>query len=159
MTDTDKSLRGHLLKLLDWHDAHVDFDTVVARWRADYRGTKFDRAPHTAWELLEHMRIAQADILDFCRNPDYQELSFPDDYWPPTYTPPDDAAWSKSVAGFQRDREELKRIVQDPKTDLFARIPHGNGQTIFREITLVADHTSYHLGQFVQLGRLMGALG
>ena len=159
MADNEKALREHLLKLLDWHDAHVDYDTVVARWRADYRGTKANNAPHTAWELLEHMRIAQRDMLDFIRSDNYQERSFPDEYWPPTYAPPDDAAWAKSIADFQRDREELKRIATDTKTDLFAPLPNGDGQTIFREIVLVADHTSYHIGQLVQLGRMIGAVG
>ena len=157
--EPDKAARAHLLKLLDWHDAHVDFDTVVARWRADFRGQKLNNAPHTAWELLEHMRLAQWDILDFCRNPEYQEKSFPDDYWPPTSAPPDDAAWTKSVADFQRDREELKKLVLNEKTGLFAPLPHGSGQTLFREILLVTDHNSYHIGQLVQLGRLLGVLG
>ncbi len=154
----DKALRQHLLKQLEAEAAHVSFDDLVADWPAELRGRKPEGAAHTPWQLLEHLRIAQWDILDFCRNPDYQELEFPAGYWPPTEAPPSESAWEESLRAFRADREELKRKwVANPKVDLFARIPHGQGQTYLREALLVASHNSYHLGQLVLLRRLQGA--
>lgn len=154
--DTDAALRDHLLRLLDWHDAHVDFDTAVTGVPLELQGTRPHGWSYAPWELLEHMRITQHDILDFCRNPDYAEIAWPADYWPKTAAPPHAAAWEESVAGFRRDRDALKRRVADSTIDLFARIPHGTGQTYLREALLVADHNAYHLGQLVAVRRQLG---
>ena len=156
MTHSDP-LRKQLVDLLRMEGAHLDFDSAVAGFPAELRGSKPHGAPHTAWQLLEHMRIAQEDILDFSRNPQYQEKRFPDDYWPAAGAPPDAAAWDRSIELFQRDLEEMKKLVADPKQDLSARIPHGEGQTLLREALLVADHTSYHLGQLVFLRKMLEA--
>jgi hypothetical protein len=123
------------------------------------RGAKLERLPYTAWQLLEHLRLAQWDILDFSRNPNYRERKFPDEYWPKTQAPPDEEAWRKSVAAFRHDLKEMQKLVENPKTALFAKIPWGDGQTILREALLVADHNAYHLGQLVMLRRLLGAWG
>lgn len=155
--DEHKALRNHLLKLLDGRWAHLDFERAVANFPAELRGAKPPGAPHSAWELLEHMRIAQWDILDFSINPDYEDKEFPAGYWPATPAPLSDDAWNKSLQAFRADLEAMKELVADPATDLFARIPHGTGQTILREALLVADHNAYHLGQLVLLRRLLGA--
>jgi hypothetical protein len=156
MTNSDP-LRKQLLDLLRMEGAHVPFDSAVAGFPAALRGRKPNGAPHTAWQLLEHMRIAQADILDFSRNPKYKEKRWPDDYWPATEAPPDAAAWDRSIELFQKDLEEMKNLVADPKQDLTARIPHGEGQTLLREALVVADHNSYHLGQLVFLRKMLEA--
>lgn len=153
----DQALRQQLLELLSAENAHLNFEHVTADWPAALRGSKPPGAPHTPWQLLEHLRIAQWDILDFCRNPQYKELEFPAGYWPPSAAPPDTAAWEKSLRAFRADLEAMKKLVADPATDLFAPIPHGQGQTILREALVVADHNSYHLGQLLLLRRLQGA--
>jgi len=157
MKDENKALREHLLYLLRGGGAHLNFDAAVASFPAKLRGAKPAGLPHTAWSLLEHMRIAQWDILNFCRNPKYKELSFPSDYWPRQDSPPSAAAWDKSVKAFRADLKGTEKLVADKSTDLFALIPHGSGQTILREALLVADHNAYHLGQLVTLRRLLGA--
>lgn len=154
----DRELREHILYLLRGGGAHGNFDDAVADFPSPLRGAKLDRLPYTAWQLLEHMRLAQWDILDFSRNSNYRERKFPDDYWPKTAAPPD-AAWKKSVAAFRNDLKEMQKLVENPKTDLFAKIPWGDGQTILREALLVADHNAYHLGQLVMLRRLLNAWG
>jgi uncharacterized damage-inducible protein DinB len=113
--------------------------------------------PYSPWQLLEHLRRAQYDILEFCRNTAYVELTWPDDYWPETVAPPSPTAWAESVAAFQRDREALQQLCGNPDFDLFATIPHGTGQTYLREILLVADHNAYHVGELVVVRRLLGA--
>lgn len=153
----DDLLRTHVLRLLDWEDAHVGFDAAVAGLHPSQRGVRPPGLPFSAWEILEHLRIAQADILDFCVNPAYEERKWPDDYWPASEAPPSDEAWDRSIAGFRRDREELRRLGADTAVDLFARIPHGTGQTYLRELLLVADHNAYHVGQLVAVRRLLGA--
>ena len=155
MSSTD-SLRAHLLRLLEWHDAHVDFDRAVKDVPPNLRGAKPDGVPHSLWQLLEHMRITQHDILDFCRNPAYGEMTWPNDYWPQTAVPPNAAAWDESIAAFHRDREALQQFFSDGSLDLFATIPHGTGQTYLREGLLVADHNAYHLGQLVTVRHLLG---
>ncbi len=129
--------------------AHLNFDEAVAGFPVELRGAKPTAAPHTPWQLLEHLRLAQWDILDFSRNSAYQEMKFPDDYWPKTEAPPDAAAWDKSVEQFRRDLKSMEELISDPRLDLTARIPHGQGQTLLRETLLVADHNAYHLGQLV----------
>ena len=154
---TDKDLRAHLLYLLRGGGAHLNIEKALAGWPAELHGIKPAEAPHTPWQLLEHLRIAQWDILDFCRNSNYQTLEFPAGYWPETETPPNSAAWEKSVKSFHADLKAMQDLVANATTDLFARIPHGEGQTILREALLVADHNAYHLGQLVLLRRLLGA--
>ena len=151
------ALRRHLLYLLGGGGAHVDFDSVISGWPAHLRGKKPQGLPHTAWQLLEHMRIAQWDILEFSRNPKHQSPDWPSGYWPATDSPPSQAAWSKSVLTFRADLKAMMSLVRNPRRDLFARIPNGEGQTILREALLVADHNAYHLGELVYLRRALGA--
>jgi hypothetical protein len=153
----DSALRDHLLYLLRGGGAHLHFDAAIADLPPNLRGGKPAGLQHTPWRLLEHMRICQWDILDFSRNPKYVELKFPDDYWPKGDAPPDAAAWDRSVQAFRADLKAMQDLVADPATDLFAPIPHGQGQTILREALLLADHNSYHLGQLVTVRRLLGA--
>lgn len=153
----DKSLRQHLVNLLRSNQAHLDFDAVIRGLPARLRGVKPKGLPYTAWRLLEHMRIAQRDILEFSRNPKHVSPGFPEGYWPASDAPPSSAAWEKSAKQFRADLASMEALVENPSTDLFARIPHGEGQTILREALLVADHNAYHLGQLLMLRRLLGA--
>jgi uncharacterized damage-inducible protein DinB len=153
---SDRALREHLAALLRWEDAHPGPDRVVAgipqdRWAASVPGL-----PYTLWQLLEHLRLAQHDILDFCRNPAYVELRWPDDYWPPASAAPGADDVAATLAALREDRDALAALALDPTIDLFAPIPHGTGQTYLRELLLVADHTSYHLGQMVVVRRALG---
>ena len=153
----DRVLRQHLVKLLRSDEAHVDFEKVVGSLPAKLRGAKARGLPFTPWRLLEHMRIAQWDILEFSRNAKYVPPKFPEDYWPASDAPPSTRAWKASVEAFRRDLAEMQALVANPATDLYTPIPHGTGQTILREALLVADHNAYHLGQIVMLRRLLGA--
>jgi hypothetical protein len=148
-------LRKHLADTLRMKGAHLTLDEAVSDFPTDQRGAKPHGAPHSAWELLEHMRLAQEDILDFSRNPKYKERKFPDDYWPPTAEPPSSEAWDKSVKQFQHDLKEMQQLIADTTHDLLAKLPHGAGQTLLREALLVADHNSYHLGQLVFLRKML----
>lgn len=150
-------LRAQLVRLLGWHDAHVSLDAALEGLPPELRGKRPKRLPYSVWQLLEHIRRAQHDILDFSRNPAYVELSWPDDYWPGKPEPPSAAAWDESVAACRRDRKALERLAADPAVDLFAKIPHGSGQTVLRELLLTADHTAYHVGQIVLVRRLLDA--
>jgi uncharacterized damage-inducible protein DinB len=152
---TDAAVRDLLVKLLGWEDGHVGFDKAVARVPDHIRGKQVSGL-HSLWELVEHLRITQHDILDFCRNKDYEEMEWPQDYWPTTPAPSSAAAWDESVAQFKRDRELLQQMASDPNVDLTARIPHGQGQTYMRELVLAADHTAYHVGQLVLVRQLLG---
>lgn len=149
-------LRQQLADALAWKDAHADFDAAIEGIPADKRGARPHGLPYSAWQLLEHLRIAQHDILDFCVNPDYEEMTWPDDYWPKSPEPPDEAAWHKSVEQYKADREQVAALATDPKIDLTATIPHGQGQTYLREVLLVLDHAAYHVGELVLLRRLLG---
>ena len=155
--DSDRVLRQHLIYLLTDGGAHAKFDDVIAAVPAKLRGQTPSDMPHSPWMLLEHMRIAQRDILEFTRNPKYKAPAWPDDYWPSTETPPSATAWDESVKYFRKDLKSLENLIANPETDLFAKIPWGDGQTIFREALLVADHNAYHLGQLVDVTRLLGA--
>ena len=135
--------------------AHLSFEEAAADFPAALRGVKPPGAPHSGWELLEHMRLAQEDILDFSRNPGYVDKVFPDDYWPASETPPTPEAWEEAVRQFSTDLDAMRSLVADPAQDLFAPFPHGPGQTLLREELLVADHNSYHLGQLVFLRKLL----
>ena len=154
--DEDRSLRIHLRKLLDWEDAHAGFDAAVNSLPPAARGTVPKGLPHSPWQLLEHLRRCQKDILDFCVRPDYVEPKSMDEYWPATAAPPSEKAWDESVAAFGRDRAALRALAEDPAIDLFAKVPQGTGQTYLRELLLVADHDAYHVGQLVQVRRLLG---
>lgn len=153
----DRSLRDHLIELLDGGHAHLDFDKAIAGLPALLRGAKAAGVPHTPWRLIEHMRIAQWDILRFSVDPAHVSPEFPDGYWPEGDAPPDYLAWDRTVAAFRADLEAMKALVRDPAVDLLAPIPHGQGQTVLREAMLTADHNAYHLGQLVVVRRLLGA--
>lgn len=152
----EKTLREQLRTSLGWGEAHVAWKKAVADFPEEDRGTKPPGIPHSAWDLLEHTRIAQWDMLEFCRNPKHVSPDFPSGYWPKSSTPPNSTAWEESVKVFEQDLQAMERLVADPKTDLLAPISGGSGQTILREALLVADHNAYHLGQFVLLRKLLG---
>lgn len=155
--NTDTTLREHLTYLLSGGGAHLNFEQAIADLPEDLRGASVAGTSHTAWRLLEHLRICQWDILEFSRNPKHVSPEFPAGYWPESTTPPNAAAWNESVESFRADLEAMIALVNDPATDLYSPLPHGDGQTILREALLVADHNAYHLGQLVFLRRCLGA--
>lgn len=150
----DAALRGQLAQILDWGDAHVTFEKAVKGIPHELRGRRPKGLPHSVWELVEHIRIAQRDIFEFCVNPAYKEMRWPEDYWPPASEQPTAAQWEQSLRDYAADCQKLKQLAAD--ADLFARIPHGSGQTYLREIQLVADHTAYHVGQIVFVRHALG---
>ena len=152
----DEALREHVVYLVKGGGAHVHFMDALEGFPARKRGTYAKGLPHTGWQLLEHARLAQWDILEFCRNPKHVSPEFPEGYWPKTPGPPNEAAWGKSVQQFQNDLSDMVRLIRNPRTDLYKHIPHGQRQTILREALLLADHNSYHLGQLVYLRRALG---
>ena len=153
----DAALREHLIALLTKGNAHTTFDEAVKDMPVELRGKRPKGADHSPWQLLEHLRIAQWDILEFSRNAQYQSPKWPDEYWPKNPTPPDDKAWDKTVRAFRKDLKSMCELVSDAQTDLYAKIPHGDGQTILREALLVADHNAYHVGQLVLVRKMLGA--
>ena len=155
--DHEQALRKHLLELLAGGEAHAKFEGVVKGLRVELRGAKPAQFPHSPWMLLEHLRLAQWDILEFSRNARHVSPKWPEGYWPKTAAPPNAASWAKGVQQFRRDAKAMQRLVANHKTDLFARIPWGDGQTILREALLVADHNAYHLAQLVDVRRMLGA--
>jgi hypothetical protein len=155
--NSDRELREQLAYVLKGGGAHVHFTDALDDFPPGKYGTFANALPHTGWQLLEHARLAQWDILEFSRNPKHVSPNFPGGYWPKTPAPANDTAWNDSVAAFERDLEEMVSLVRSPRTDLFAKIPHGQGQTILREALVLADHNSYHLGQLVDLRRALGA--
>jgi DinB superfamily len=155
--DPHKQLRENVLYLLDGGGAHARFDDAVKDMPESLRGVKPQGLPHTPWMLLEHLRMAQWDILEFSTNPKYKTPKWPDDYWPKTEVPPSAAAWDKSIEQFHKDLKTIQALVENSKTDLFAQIPWGDGQTILREALLIADHNAYHLGQLVDVRRILGS--
>lgn len=148
-----------MLELLRGGHAHTTFDDATAKLAPALRGKRARRAEHTAWQLVEHIRISQRDILDFSRNTDgrYRPLVWPAGYWPATSAPPSITAWTVSLVAVRADRRAMERLVTDPRTDLLAPFPWGNGQTVLRQALLLADHTSYHIGQLILLRRLLDA--
>jgi hypothetical protein len=152
----DQPLRQHLLYLLKESGAHTTFDPVVGDWPVQLAGAKVANFPHTAWMLLEHMRLAQWDILEFSRNPKHVSPAWPEGYWPSSEAPPSEQAWTMSIAAFKKDLRAMEEIVANPKVDLFAKLSWGDGQTILREALLLADHNAYHLGQLVMLRKSIG---
>jgi DinB superfamily len=151
--ETQKELRSHLLELLEGKSAHIDLETVLREFPVDAINTRIENAPHTAWELLEHLRIAQHDIVEFSYNSNHVSPKFPDGYWNKTEAKPED--WEKSCEQVLRDLQKMRELIADENNDLLAKIPHGDGQTIFREALLVADHNAYHLGQIAFLMRIL----
>lgn len=154
--DPNHSLREHLVELLTGGYAHATFDDAIKNLPAELRGAKPENFPHSPWMLVEHLRIAQHDILEFSRNKNHKSPKWPDGYWPKEAGPADTAAWDKSVQQFQSDLKAMKDLVADPKTDVFSKIPWGDGQTILREALLVADHNAYHIAQIIDVRRLLG---
>ena len=152
----DQALRQHILFLLNDGGAHAKFEDVIKNFPANLRGKKVKNFPHTAWMLLEHMRIAQRDILEFSRNAKHTSPKWPEGYWPKTEAPASTGAWTESVQSFRKDLKEMEALVKNPKTDLYTPLPWGEGQTVLREALLVADHNAYHVGQLVTLSRLLG---
>lgn len=150
-------VRTHVARVLDWKDAHATFDDAVDGIPPDARGRRPEGLPYSPWELVEHIRRAQRDILDFCAADAYGEMRWPDDYWPASPAPPSDDAWETSVAAVRADRAALRALAADPARDLLAPVPHGDGQTLLRELLLAADHAAYHVGQLVAVRRLLGA--
>jgi hypothetical protein len=156
MTETD-ALRGQLSRLLAWRDAHAGFDAAVRGLRPSLRGRIPDGGAHSVWQLVEHIRIAQADILEFCVSRRFKEKKWPDEYWPGSPAPPRPASWGRSISAYRRDRRALQRLATNRSIDLFAPVPNGTGQTYLREILVIADHTSYHVGQIIATRKLLGS--
>jgi uncharacterized damage-inducible protein DinB len=150
----DTFLRDHLLRLLSWEDAHAGFDAAVDGIPAEARARRPEGLPHSPWQLVEHIRLAQRDILEFCTDPHYREREWPHDYWPAADTVPSETDWDTSLAGYRSDRDALRQLAAE--ADLAAPIPHGEGQTYLRELLLIADHTAYHVGQLVLVRRALG---
>lgn len=150
----DKTLREHLIAALTEKSAHAMFEDIAPDFPVEYRATKLPDVPYTAWQLLEHLRICQWDILEFSRRPDHVSPDYPKGYWPEKSTPPDDLAWDKSVAQFRADMDSMKQLLSDESNDLFERFAHGDGQTLLREALLLAKHNSYHLGQLAMIKRI-----
>ena len=154
---SDDGWKAILASSLDWEQAHASLDNSVKNLAPELRGKRPEGLPHSVWELLDHIRATQHDLLDFCVNPNYAELTWPDDYWPSTPAPASDKAWTDCLAAIRRDREAFARFTTEPGRDLTAKIPHGTGQTYLRTVLVSVDHTSYHVGQIVLVRRLMGA--
>ena len=150
-------LRDHLGRVLGWEDAHVGFEKAVDGIPAALRGRQPQGLPYSPWQILEHIRLTQRDILDFCVKAKYEEREWPADYWPPGPEPPSEDAWDTSIRQYRKDRSALRKLAGDRSVDLGGKIPHGSGQTYLRELLLVADHTAYHLGELIVVRRLLGA--
>jgi hypothetical protein len=153
---SDKVLRERVLALLSSGEAHADFDAAIGDWPLQLAGVKVANFPHTAWMLLEHMRIAQSDIIEFSRNPKHVSPKWPEGYWPAAEAPANEKAWTTSISEFKKDLRTMEQLAANPKSDLYAKLPWGDGQTLLREALLLADHNSYHLGQLVMLRKCMG---
>jgi uncharacterized damage-inducible protein DinB len=152
----ETALRKQIARTLEWEDAHAGFDAAVDGLATELRGKTPPGLPYSPWQLVEHIRRTQADILEFCQAPTYAEKEWPQDYWPETATPLTVKAWDESIAAVRRDRKALAALTVDKKTDLTAPVPNGTGQTYLREILLVADHTAYHVGELIVIRRLLG---
>jgi hypothetical protein len=153
----ERALREQVLYLLRGGGAHISFDHAVAGLASKLRGKRAPGVPYTAWRLVEHLRIAQWDILEFSRNPKHVSPEFPAGYWPSGDAPPNATAWNRGIASFREDLAAMAKLVKDPASDLFTPFRHGDGQTLLREALLVADHNAYHIGQIVLLRRMLGA--
>ena len=155
--DHDALLRKQLVRLLTSGEAHVDFDAAIEDLPENLRSKTAAGAEHSAWQLVEHMRIALWDIVEFSRNSQHVSPKWPDEYWPNSPEPPNAKAWDETVAAIRADIKVFAALISDKDTDLYAKIPHGDGQTILREALLAADHNAYHIGQLVLVRRLLGA--
>lgn len=155
--DTSEAIRQDVVTLLKGRGAHAEFESAVADLAPELRGIRAQSAPHTAWQLVEHLRLAQSDILEFTRDPNHLSPKWPDGYWPPDDAPPHAIAWETSIAQFNKDSEAMQALVSNLDTDLTAPLPHGQGQTVVREALLIADHNAYHIGQLVMLRILLNA--
>ena len=154
----DEEWKAIVASSLDWEQAHLSLDNALKDLPANLRGRRPEGLPHSPWELLEHIRIAQHDLLEFCRNPNYShDLKWPDDYWPRAEDTISDESWEKSLSEIRRDRNDLKALTTEAGRDLAAKIPHGTGQTYLRTILVAVDHTAYHTGELVAVRRLLGA--
>lgn len=153
--DNDTAIRETLLSFLKGGNAYMPFSEIVSNFPEKQINTSFPNGTYTPWQLLEHVRITQWDILDFITNPNYQEISWPDDYWPAKTKKATKKDWKKTIEKYQKDNLSLQKIVKNPKTDFYSKIPHGTGQTIFREILLICDHNAYHLGEFAIMRQVM----
>ena len=154
---TSRLIREHLARVLSWEDAHTSFDSAVSGLPEPLRGTQPAGLPYSPWQLVEHLRITQHDILDFCTNPGYRELSWPDDYWPQSAAPQRSSTWTHSIRQFRRDRAALQQLCSNPEVDLESTIPHGTNQTYLRELLLAADHAAYHIGELIVVRRLLAS--
>lgn len=154
---SEKTVRELLLEQLEGRNAHVDFDQAVQGLTYKQTGIHVEGVPHTIWELIEHIRIAQADILEFCKNPNYEELDWPNDYWPKSSKPDSKEELEASIQAVRDGIEEMRDIIRDEEHDLQVPLSHGSGQTLFREAMLIVDHNAYHIGQIVQIRRLLGS--
>jgi hypothetical protein len=157
MTQEDDSIRKHVLYLLRGGGAHLSFDDFISGFPADLCNRHLEGLPYTPWQVLEHMRLAQWDILEFSRDANHVSPEFPKGYWPRPDEPGTQALWQETIDAFRKDLEQMQSLVEDPATDLHAKIPHGDGQTILREALLVADHNAYHLGVLTVMGRILKA--
>jgi DinB superfamily len=153
----DHALREQLVAFLRGNQAHADLNSALDDFPEKLRGKKTHGSPHSAWQLLEHTRLALHDLLEFSTNSNYVAPKWPDEYWPSEDAPPSDAAWKASVKAVKKDLADFEKLVGKPETNLYATIPWGNGQTILREVLLAGQHTSYHLGQLVLVRRELGA--
>ena len=151
----DDSLRKHLLYLLRGGGAHLSFDDFINRFPADLCDRRIDGLPYTPWQVLEHMRLAQSDILEFSRDANHVSPEFPKGYWPRPDEVGSPALWQQTIEAFREDLRQMEALVEDPSTDLHAKIPHGDGQTILREALLTADHNAYHLGVLAVMARIV----
>jgi DinB superfamily len=154
--DSDTVVREQLRELLEGGDAHMTFDEAVANFPRDHMNTKAPNVPYTPWHLLEHIRLAQWDIIEFIRNPHYVSPPWPEGFWPAENVQADDVAWEKTIASYRAGLQSLLEMVADPTVNLYAPIPHGDGQSILREILVVSDHNAYHIGEFATLRQVMG---
>ena len=155
-SESDKSLREHMLSLLRGRNAHLSFEDFIKDFPIEKCGEQIDNLPYTAWQVLEHMRIAQWDILEFCRDVNHTSPKWPEGYWPPADQLGNAERWNETVEKFRKDLDQMNELVDDARTDLFAKIPHGNDQTILREALLIADHNSYHLGALAVMNPMLG---
>jgi hypothetical protein len=155
--DQERKLRQQLAKMIDWREAHADLATATRKFPAELRGRVPEGLPHSAWQLLEHIRLALWDIVEFCRDARHKSPAWPEGYWPKNAAPPDDKAWQKGIDAIEENLETLRKLILDPKNDLLAPLPGGSGQTLLREALLAADHNSYHVGQLVLVRKALDA--
>ncbi len=152
----DAALREHLIQLLEGGNAHATFESAVRGFPLEHAGTRPEGLPYSGWELLEHMRIAQSDIVRFSQSAEHVSPKWPDGYWPASPAPAQESHWARSVRAIRKDLEEFESLIRDPKQDLYRKFPWGDGQTLLREALLIADHNAYHIGQLVLVRRLLG---